>query len=43
MTHLFTKIVTTTALGLAIAISTNNLAYAAEFNFNWKEQFSSGI
>jgi hypothetical protein len=40
MTHLFTKtaisIVTTTALGLAITITTNGLAHAAEFQFNWK-------
>ncbi|MGF1935298.1 MAG: PEP-CTERM sorting domain-containing protein [Nostoc sp. ChiQUE02] len=40
MTHLFTKtaisMVTTTALVLAIAITTNDLAHAAEFNFNWK-------
>ncbi|MEH2333078.1 PEP-CTERM sorting domain-containing protein [Nostoc sp.] len=40
MTHLFTKtaisLVTTTALALAIAITTNNLAHAAEFKFNWK-------
>ena len=40
MTHLFTKIVismvTITTLGLAIAISANDLADAAEFNFNWK-------
>ncbi|MDZ8064669.1 MAG: PEP-CTERM sorting domain-containing protein [Nostoc sp. DedQUE08] len=40
MTHLFTKtaisLVTTTTLALAIAITTNNLAHAAEFNFNWK-------
>ncbi|WP_375469190.1 PEP-CTERM sorting domain-containing protein [uncultured Nostoc sp.] len=40
MKHLFTKtafrIVTTTSLMLAIAITTNNLADAAEFNFNWK-------
>ena len=40
MTHLFTKtaisIATTTALGLAIAITINGLADAAEFNFNWK-------
>ncbi|MBN3880701.1 MULTISPECIES: PEP-CTERM sorting domain-containing protein [unclassified Nostoc] len=39
MTHLFTKtaisLVTTTALTLAIAINTNNLAHAAEFKFNW--------
>jgi hypothetical protein len=40
MTHLFTKtaigMVTTTSLVLAIAISTHDLADAAEFNFNWK-------
>ncbi|MDF5708692.1 MAG: PEP-CTERM sorting domain-containing protein [Nostoc sp. S4] len=40
MTHLFAKtaisLVTTTTLALAIAITTNNLAHAAEFNFNWK-------
>ena len=40
MKHLFTKtafrIVTTTSLILAIAITTNNLADAAEFNFNWE-------
>ncbi len=40
MTHLFTKtamrMVATTSLVLAIAITTNNLAHAAEFNFNWK-------
>ncbi|MBN3926790.1 hypothetical protein [Nostoc sp. NMS4] len=40
MTHLFTKtaisLVTTTTLALAIAITTNNLAHAAEFKFNWK-------
>ncbi|MBN3942687.1 MAG: hypothetical protein V7L21_14690 [Nostoc sp.] len=40
MTHLFTRtaisLVTTTALALAIAITTNDLAHAAEFNFNWK-------
>ncbi|MEH2095533.1 MULTISPECIES: hypothetical protein [unclassified Nostoc] len=40
MTHLFTKrairMVATIALVLAIAISTHNLADAAEFNFNWK-------
>ncbi|MEH2179212.1 PEP-CTERM sorting domain-containing protein [Nostoc sp.] len=40
MTHLFTRtaisMVTTTALTLAIAITTNDLAHAAEFNFNWK-------
>ncbi|AVH74069.1 PEP-CTERM sorting domain-containing protein [Nostoc sp. 'Lobaria pulmonaria (5183) cyanobiont'] len=40
MTHLFTRtaisLVTTTALALAIAITTNNLAHAAEFKFNWK-------
>ncbi|MEH1908064.1 PEP-CTERM sorting domain-containing protein [Nostoc sp.] len=40
MTHLFRKtpisLVTTTALALAIAITTNNLADAAEFNFSWK-------
>jgi hypothetical protein len=40
MTHLFTKkvigIVATTALALAIAITTHDLADAAEFNFNWK-------
>ncbi len=40
MIHLFTKtaisLVTTTALGLAIAITTNDLAHAAEFNFSWK-------
>ncbi|MFN6462296.1 MAG: PEP-CTERM sorting domain-containing protein [Nostoc sp. DedVER02] len=40
MTHLFAKtairMVTTTALGLAIAITTHNLANAAEFNFSWK-------
>ncbi|MEH2044137.1 hypothetical protein [Nostoc sp.] len=40
MTHLFTRtaisMVTTTALALAIAITTNDLAHAAEFNFNWK-------
>ncbi|OYD92093.1 hypothetical protein CDG76_26070 [Nostoc sp. 'Peltigera membranacea cyanobiont' 210A] len=40
MMHLFAKtaigLVTTTALGLAIAITTNNLAHAAEFKFNWK-------
>ena len=40
MKHLFTKtafrIVTTTSLMLAIAITTNGLADAAEFNFNWK-------
>ncbi|MCC5650476.1 PEP-CTERM sorting domain-containing protein [Nostoc sp. XA013] len=40
MTHLFAKTaisaVTTTGLMLAIAITTNNLAYAAEFQFNWK-------
>ncbi|QLE44513.1 PEP-CTERM sorting domain-containing protein [Nostoc sp. C052] len=40
MMHVFTKtaisLVTTTALGLAIAITTNNLVHAAEFKFNWK-------
>ncbi len=40
MTHLFTKkairMVATTALVLAIAITTHDLADAAEFNFNWK-------
>ncbi|MEH2066813.1 MAG: PEP-CTERM sorting domain-containing protein [Nostoc sp.] len=40
MTYLFTRtaisMVMTTALALAIAITTNNLAHAAEFNFNWK-------
>ncbi|MEH2140686.1 PEP-CTERM sorting domain-containing protein [Nostoc sp.] len=40
MKHMFTKtafrIVTTTSLMLAIAITTNDLADAAEFNFNWK-------
>ncbi|ODG98094.1 hypothetical protein A4S05_10810 [Nostoc sp. KVJ20] len=40
MTHLFAKIaigmVTTTALALAIAIPTNDLANAAEFNFSWE-------
>ncbi|MEH2259631.1 hypothetical protein [Nostoc sp.] len=40
MTHLFAKtamsLVKTTTLALAIAITTNNLAYGAEFNFNWK-------
>ncbi|MEH2137234.1 PEP-CTERM sorting domain-containing protein [Nostoc sp.] len=40
MTHLFTKrairMVATIALVLAIAISTHNLADAAEFNFSWK-------
>ncbi|MEH2175949.1 PEP-CTERM sorting domain-containing protein [Nostoc sp.] len=40
MTHLFVKtamkMVATTSLVLAIAINTNNLAHAAEFNFNWK-------
>jgi hypothetical protein len=40
MIHLFAKtaisVVTTTALGLAIAITTNDLVHAAEFNFNWK-------
>ncbi|MBD2506675.1 PEP-CTERM sorting domain-containing protein [Nostoc muscorum FACHB-395] len=40
MTNLFAKtaigMVTTTALALAIAITTHNLANAAEFNFNWK-------
>ncbi|MEH2303497.1 MAG: PEP-CTERM sorting domain-containing protein [Nostoc sp.] len=40
MKHMFTKtafrIVTTTSLVLAIAITTNDLADAAEFNFNWK-------
>ncbi|MEH2082020.1 MAG: PEP-CTERM sorting domain-containing protein [Nostoc sp.] len=40
MTHLFTRtaisMVTTTALALAIAITINDLAHAAEFNFNWK-------
>ncbi|MEH2229215.1 MAG: PEP-CTERM sorting domain-containing protein [Nostoc sp.] len=40
MTHLFAKtamrMVATTTLALAIAITTNNLAHAAEFNFNWK-------
>ncbi len=40
MTHLFTKtaisLVTTTTLALAIAITTNNVAHAAEFKFNWK-------
>jgi hypothetical protein len=40
MTNLFAKtaigMVTTTALALAIAITTHNLADAAEFNFNWK-------
>jgi len=40
MTNLFAKkaigMVATTALVLAIAITTHNLADAAEFNFNWK-------
>ncbi|MBE8999983.1 PEP-CTERM sorting domain-containing protein [Nostoc sp. LEGE 12447] len=40
MTNLFAKkaigMVATTALALAIAITTHNLADAAEFNFNWK-------
>jgi hypothetical protein len=40
MTHLFAKkairMVTSTALALAIAITTHDLADAAEFNFNWK-------
>ncbi|QKQ72442.1 PEP-CTERM sorting domain-containing protein [Nostoc sp. TCL240-02] len=40
MKHLFTKkairMVATTALVLAIAITTHDLADAAEFNFNWK-------
>ncbi|QHG16735.1 PEP-CTERM sorting domain-containing protein [Nostoc sp. ATCC 53789] len=40
MTNLFAKtaigMVTTTALALAIAITTHDLADAAEFNFNWK-------
>ncbi|MEH1845144.1 MAG: PEP-CTERM sorting domain-containing protein [Nostoc sp.] len=40
MTHLFTRtaisLVMTTALALVIAIITNDLADAAEFNFNWK-------
>ncbi|MBW4452373.1 MAG: PEP-CTERM sorting domain-containing protein [Nostoc indistinguendum CM1-VF10] len=40
MTHLFAKtaisVATTTGLMLAIAITTNDLAYAAEFQFNWK-------
>ncbi|WP_392533561.1 PEP-CTERM sorting domain-containing protein [Nostoc sp. C117] len=40
MTHLFNKtairIVTTTGLVLAIAITTNDLTRAAEFKFNWK-------
>ncbi|MHC5737393.1 PEP-CTERM sorting domain-containing protein [Nostoc sp.] len=40
MTHLFAKtaisMVTTTGLVLAIAITTNNLAQATEFKFNWK-------
>ncbi|MEH1864353.1 MAG: PEP-CTERM sorting domain-containing protein [Nostoc sp.] len=40
MTNLFAKkairMVATTALVLAIAISTHDLADAAEFNFNWK-------
>ncbi|MCW5316472.1 PEP-CTERM sorting domain-containing protein [Nostoc sp. KVJ3] len=40
MTHLFAKtaigMMTTTALALVIAITTHDLADAAEFNFNWK-------
>ncbi|MEH1780277.1 MAG: PEP-CTERM sorting domain-containing protein [Nostoc sp.] len=40
MMHLFTKtaisLVTTTALGLAVAITTNDLVHAAEFKFDWK-------
>ncbi|MEH2243125.1 hypothetical protein [Nostoc sp.] len=40
MKHLFTKtafrMVMSTSLMLAIAITTNDLAHAAEFNFNWK-------
>jgi hypothetical protein len=40
MTHLFTKtvisLVTTTGLVLAIAITANDLAHAAEFKFNWE-------
>ncbi|QMS87382.1 PEP-CTERM sorting domain-containing protein [Nostoc edaphicum CCNP1411] len=40
MIHLFAKtaigMVTTTALALAIAISTKDLAHAAEFNFSWE-------
>ncbi|MEH2146822.1 PEP-CTERM sorting domain-containing protein [Nostoc sp.] len=40
MTHPFAKtaisMVTTTGLVLAIAITTNNLAQATEFKFNWK-------
>ncbi|MEH2450711.1 PEP-CTERM sorting domain-containing protein [Nostoc sp.] len=40
MKHLFSKtafrMVTTTSLMLAIAITTNDIADAAEFNFNWK-------
>ncbi|WP_375472901.1 PEP-CTERM sorting domain-containing protein [uncultured Nostoc sp.] len=39
MTHLFTRTaisLVTTTVALAIAITTNNLAHAAEFNFNWK-------
>ncbi|MEH2393552.1 MAG: PEP-CTERM sorting domain-containing protein [Nostoc sp.] len=40
MKHLFTKtafrIVRTTSLILAIAITTNDIADAVEFNFNWK-------
>ncbi len=40
MRHLFAKtaigMVTTTSLVLAIAITANDLAQAAEFNFNWK-------
>ncbi|MBD2728826.1 PEP-CTERM sorting domain-containing protein [Nostoc sp. FACHB-892] len=40
MTHLFAKttisMATTTGLMLAIAITTNDLAYATEFQFNWK-------
>ncbi|MBN3874623.1 PEP-CTERM sorting domain-containing protein [Nostoc sp. JL33] len=40
MTHLFAKtaisLVATTGLVLAIAITANDLAHAAEFKFNWK-------